>query len=165
KVSTPNRGAGWDVEDSRFVHITQPSDLVAYDVSLKLPTTSAPITGIRIVFHPDAAAPGGGWGFGPADGPARRQAKSKADPEAAPKGNFVLTALSVSSDEVPGDQVNLHRLLPVRQVTANSWQDAYPPENCLDPRNENGWSPELTHEGSVHLTATLAQPLDVATTP
>src|SRR5262245_36037571 len=37
KVSTPNRGAGWEVENSRFVHITQASDLVAYDVSFNLP--------------------------------------------------------------------------------------------------------------------------------
>src|SRR5205823_14052987 len=75
------------------------------------------------------------------------------------------TALSASADEVPGDQVNLHRLLPFRQVTANSWQDAYPPEDCLDPRNDSGWSPRLEHEGPVHLTATLAQPLNVAKTP
>src|SRR5439155_19087214 len=94
QVSTPNRGAGWDIEENRFVHVTQASDLVAYDVSLKLPTTSSPITGLRVVFYPDASAPGGGWGYGPADGPARRQAKSKDPAEAATKGNFVMTAWS-----------------------------------------------------------------------
>jgi hypothetical protein len=166
EVSTPNRGAGWNVEEGRFVHVTQASDLVAYDVSLKLPTTSAPITGFRVVFYPDPDAPGDGWGYGPAE--ARRQAKAKvakgfAEPVA--KGNFVLTALSASADEVPGDQVNLHRLLPIRQVTANSWQDAYPPADCLDPRNESGWSPRLDHEGPVHITATLAKPLNAAETP
>jgi Protein of unknown function (DUF1553)/Protein of unknown function (DUF1549)/Planctomycete cytochrome C len=164
KVSTPNRGAGWEVEADRFVRITQASDLVAYDVSLQLPKTETPITGLRVVFHPDAAAPGGGFGYGPTDGPARRQVKAKSDEKPDFKGNFVLTAFSASVDAVPGDQVNLHRLLPV-QVTANSWQDEYPAENCLDPRNENGWSPALEHEGSVHLTATFDQPLNVGKTP
>ncbi|HEY2416161.1 MAG TPA: PSD1 and planctomycete cytochrome C domain-containing protein [Pirellulaceae bacterium] len=164
KVSTPNRGAGWEVENGRYVHITQASDLVAYDVSLKLPTTSAPITGIRVVFHPDDAAPGGGWGFGPTEGSARRQAKT-ADKKPEFKGNFVLTAFSASADEVPGDQVNLNELLPVRRVTANSWQDAYPPEKCLDPRNDNGWSPAADQDGNVHLTATFDQPIDATKTP
>jgi hypothetical protein len=168
KVSTPNRGAGWEIEDNGHVHITQPSDLIAYDVSVRLPRTDAPITGIRVIFHPDPAAPGGGWGFGPAEGRPRRQAKAKVESaknEADPvfTGNFVLTSFSASADAVPGDQVNLHRLLPVRQITANSWQQPYPPENCLDPRNENGWSPELTHEGPVHLTVTLDQPLNADT--
>jgi mono/diheme cytochrome c family protein len=163
EVSTPNRGAGWDVEEGRFVRVTQPSDLVAYDVSLKLPTTTAPITGFRVVFYPEQSAPGGGWGYGPAEG--RRQAKSKNASEPVTKGNFVLTALSASADEVPGDQVNLHRLLPIRQVTANSWQDAYPPTDCLDPRNESGWSPRLDDDGPVHITATLAKPLNTAETP
>jgi hypothetical protein len=164
KVSTPNRGAGWEVENGRFIHITQASDLVAYDVSLKLPTTTTPLTGIRVVFHPDDAAPGGGWGFGPTDGPARRQAKT-ADKKPEFKGNFLLTAFSASADEVPGDQVNLNELLPVRRVTANSWQDAHPPENCLDPRNDNGWSPAVDFEGNVHLTATFKLPIDASKTP
>ena len=29
----------------------------------------------------------------------------------------------------------------------NSWQEEYPPENCLDPRNENGWSPSSNTKG------------------
>lgn len=169
KVSTPNRGSGWEVEENRFVHITQASDLVAYDISLKLPTTKTPITGLRVVFHPDPAAPGRGWGYGPSDGPARRQAKTKgaekSPAEDAPKGNFVLTALSASADAVPGDQVNLHRLLRFNRVTANTWQDQYPVENCLDPRNETGWSPKVEHEGPVHITATLAEPINVSENP
>jgi hypothetical protein len=165
KVSTPNRGAGWEVEDNRVVHITQASDLLAYDVSLKLPATTQAITGIRVVFYPEASAPGGGWGFGPAEGPARKQAKANEKVQPTEKGSFVLTALSASADEVPGDQVNLHRLLPVSRVTANSWQETYPPEDCLDPRNENGWAPRLEQDGSVHLTATFVHPLNVAETP
>ena len=35
----------------------------------------------------------------------------------------------------------------------------------LDPRNESGWSPDLTSTGAVHLTATFAEPLRAAATP
>src|SRR5205085_7843371 len=61
-------------------------------------------------------------------------------PDSTFQGNFVLTALTASADEVPGDQVNLHRVRAIQRVTATSWQNDYPVENCLDPRNENGWS-------------------------
>ncbi|MGE0760158.1 MAG: DUF1549 domain-containing protein, partial [Pirellulaceae bacterium] len=168
KVSTPNRGSGFEIADG-LVQISEPSDLVAYDIALRLPETARPITGVRVIFHPEDRH-GGGWGYGPAERrPKKRPARAAAapnaepaqageanpDPEPAFKGNFVLTAFSASADVVAGDQVNLHRLLPVRQVTASSWQASYPPEDCLDTRNQNGWSPELTAEGPVHLTVTF----------
>ena len=56
-VSTPNAGAGFDIEPPRFVHISRPATLLAYDVSMRLPKTDKPITGVRVVFHPDAAHP------------------------------------------------------------------------------------------------------------
>jgi hypothetical protein len=167
------------------VHITEPSDLVAYDVSLKLPATDTPITGVRVVFYPDKKH-AGGWGYGPAEkkskkraarkSDARRDSPSPARPEATTppedsaeqpkvKGNFVLTSFSASADAVPGDQVNLHRLLGIRQVTASSWQAEYPVENCLDTRNENGWSPDPAQDGPVHLTVTFKEPLRAAETP
>lgn len=156
KISTPNRGAGFEIEDGRFLRITQPSGLVAYDVLAKLPETDVPITGLRVIFHPDENMPGGGWGFGPSP---------RGDKTAVEKGNFRLTALSISFGEVPADQVDLYRLVDMKQVTANVWQDEHRPENCLDMRNENGWSPAVTHEGPVHLTATFAQPVDARQTP
>ena len=45
-------------------------------------------------------------------GPANGETKTKGESQRGRKGNFVLTAFSASSDAVPGDQVNLHRLLP-----------------------------------------------------
>jgi len=64
KVSTPNSGAGFDIEDQRFVKIARAGDLVAYDVSMRLPQVEKPITGVRVVFHPEPSTPEGGWGFG-----------------------------------------------------------------------------------------------------
>ena len=68
------------------------------------------------------------------------------------KGTFVLTSFSASAEAVPGDQVNLNRLATVNRVTANCWDPKFRPEGALDTRNENGWSPELPHDGPVHLT-------------
>ncbi|MDQ3622642.1 MAG: DUF1553 domain-containing protein, partial [Verrucomicrobiota bacterium] len=164
KVSTPNKGAGFEIEQGRFVHISQPVDMSAFDVSMRLPLLDQPITGIRLVVHPDPDAPGGGWGYGPQK---RRAPRNKpAAPQDAPeKGSFVLTSISTSVDSVASDQVNLHRLLDVARVTASSWDEKFRPEGCLDPRNENGWAPELTQEAAVHLTVTFAEPLRATETP
>jgi hypothetical protein len=149
KISTPNIGSGFDIEPPNFVRITVPTGLLAYDVSMRLPKTEKPITGLRVVFHPDA---GGAWGFG----------TFAASPK---KPTFVLTAFSASSESVPGDQVNLNRLLDIASVTADSWLETYRPENVLDTRNENGWSPDPTSKGPVHVTVTFAKPIDPAKTP
>jgi hypothetical protein len=155
KVSTPNSGSGFDIEDDRFVKIAGAGGLVAYDVSMRLPETTNPITGLRIVFHPDPSAPGAGWGFGK---------MAKPEPDAGEKGTFVFTSFSASAESVPGDQVNLNLLREVRRVTANTWREDYPPEGVLDT-GVSGWSPQITHDGPAHITATFAEPIDPANTP
>ncbi len=163
KVSTPNAGAGFDIDEARYVRIAQPAELLAYDVSLRLPKLSQPVTGLRIVFHPVPEAPGGGWGFGTAsDTPAGSENEKPPQPG---KGNFVLTSFSASAEAVPGDQINLNRISRLDHATANCWDPRYRPENVLDTRNENGWSPELAHDGPAHITLTFAEPLDSAATP
>ncbi|MCC6491708.1 MAG: PSD1 domain-containing protein [Pirellulales bacterium] len=186
-ISTPNAGAGFEIEDDRYVKIAGAGDLVAYDVSLELPQVGQPITGIRIVFHPTPEAPGGGWGYGtlPVEGnrsgsvglvgnaeagPAVEAAAGPTDGAAAgptdkPKGTFVVTSFSASAEAVPGDQVNLNLLRAVGQVTANSWREDYRPENVLDTRGINGWSPQTADQGPVHITVTFADPIDAAETP
>ena len=158
QVSTPNRGAGFELEAERFVRVLQPSGLAAYDVLAQLPETARPITGLRVVFHPDEIAPGGGWGFGP-------QSRQRQKENSPVKGSFRLTAISVSAGEVPADQVDLYRMLPVRRITANTWQSTHRPELSLDMRNENGWAPQDDHQGNVHLTLTFGEPLDPRKTP
>lgn len=149
-VSTPNAGAGYRIEEDRFVAIERADAFVPYDVSLQLPQLDRPMTGLRVVFHPHSRAPESGWGFGTiADG-------------SPAKGTFMLTAVSASAESVPGDQVNLHRLLGVRRVTASSWESAHRPEEVLDTRNDNGWSPAIDREGPVHITITFDEPLDTS---
>jgi hypothetical protein len=156
QVSTPNIGKGFDIVAPNFVHVSAPSDMLAYDVSMRLPKLDKPITGVRVTFHPNAAAPNNGRGFGDLTNI---------------KSTFVLTSFSASAESVPGDQVNLHKLLPVNLVTADSWLPDYRPENVLDTRNENGWSPsgESASAGGqtvpTYITVTFDQPIDPSTTP
>jgi hypothetical protein len=157
KVSTPNAGGGFDIVDKRFVKIAGAGDLVAYDVSMKLPAVAKPVTSVRVVFHPDAKAPEGGWGFGTLPPEKDGEAASK-------KGTFLLTSFSASAESVPGDQVNLNLLKGVRRVTANSWREDHRPETVLDTRDD-GWSPRVSHEGPVHLTVTFDEPIDATKSP
>lgn len=71
----------------------------------------------------------------------------------------------MTADTIPGDQVNLYELRKIARVTASSWDERHPPVGCLDPRNENGWSPDPDASGPVHLTATFAEPIRAGVTP
>lgn len=167
KVSTPNRGNGFEMEGPNGVRLPQVAAMAAYDVSMELPKISAPITGLRMVFHPVPSLPGGGWGSGPMEGRAPAKGKAKADPNAGQpaKGSFVLTAITATAGTIANDQINLHKLEDIQRVTANSWVESYPPAACLDPRNESGWSPDPTTDGPVRLTASFAKPLRASDTP
>lgn len=158
KVSTPNSGAGFEIENNRYVHISQPSGLVAYDVSMELPELHELITGVRVVFHTSPDTPGAGLGFG------TLQAQV---PEIQDKmqDTFMLTSFSISADAVPGDQVNLSRLLSARQVTASSWFAEHRPEEVLDTRNESGWAPNPAERETTQITLTFDQPVDTAQLP
>ncbi|MEO6244250.1 MAG: DUF1549 domain-containing protein, partial [Opitutaceae bacterium] len=170
KVSTPNRGAGFEVTPEGRVFLRNPGDLAAFDILAELPRDAGPISGLRFVMHPVEDAPLGGWGYGPARAtpnrePAVKNAKKMPPPAATQKGSFKLTAIAASVDAVPGDQVNLHKLEAFSRVTASSWEPENPAAGVLDPRNDSGWSPDLATEGPVHLTATFARPLDPRLTP
>ena len=160
KVSTPNTGAGFDIDPPRFVHISKAAALVAYDVSMHLPKLDKPMTGVRVVFHPDPDAPGGGRGYG-AIAPNPLVHKG---PPIEGRGTFILTALSASADPVAGDNINLNRLIGMSQVTADSWLADWRPEGVIDTRLDDGWSPE-DGDGPTHLTVTFDKPVDTATTP
>ncbi len=169
KISTPNRGAGMAIEDGNRVRLKDAGPMGAYDISTELPNIDLPITGLRVIVHPVADLPRGGWGQGPTDG--RKPKSKKSEPDKATedddefKGSFKLTALAVTADKIPGDQINLFKLLSMKHVAASSWEAVNPARGCLDPRNESGWSPDLATEGPVHLTATFAEPLQANSSP
>ncbi len=156
KISTPNSGGGFTVEGNKFKGITK----TAYDILGKTPQTEAPIAGLRIVFPDTLAAPK----------PAKAAKAAKGAPN-APKatdefaGRFVLTAVDVTADEIPGDQVNIHRLQKFRRITADAWTEDYP---AKDVRAFNvlsqGWSPPAA-TGTHHLTLTFATPITAKDQP
>ena len=165
KVSTPNRGAGFDVEEERLVRLRQPGALGAFDIVTELPKLAEPITGLRVIMHP-LPEYGGGWGSGGLKTSKNaKDAQEKEGSSEEEKGTFVLTAVAATADAVPGDQVNIYKLLEIARVTANSWDINHPPADCLDPRNHSGWSPDLQTEGAVHATVTFAEPVDSEATP
>jgi hypothetical protein len=169
KISTPNIGKGFDIVPPNFVHITVPTGLLAYDVSMRLPKLDKPITGVRVIFHPDAST-NNGRGFGTVAASLRDANGTNERQEI--KKTFVLTSVSASAESVPSDQVNLNLVKDVAHVTADSWLVAYRPEGVLDTRNENGWSPAPGEPASAggesrpaHITLTFADPIDPAATP
>jgi hypothetical protein len=88
-------------------------------------------------------------------------------PEVPPeqrKGTFVLTSFSASADQVPGDQVNLNRLLDLSRVTADSWLADFAPDGVIDTRSDDGWSPE-PGDGPTHITVTFKKQVDTTATP
>ena len=152
RVSTPNSGSGFEVSDGKYIRIPSPPGFAAFDAVVQLPENAEPVTGIRVFFHPDESAPGGGIGHG----------KLPGDDSAS---TFVLTALSMSADVVPGDQVNLHRLIGASQTTASSWRKGYHPRHVLDTRRNSGWSPQSDGRAPQHITYTFADPINAAATP
>lgn len=133
KVSTPNKGSGFDADGENRVRLNDPPGMAAFDILTALPSLDVPITGFRVRMHPVPELPGGGWGAGPiTQGPRVRKeadgADGKPDPGKQPeKGSFMLTAIAATADVVPSDQINLHRLQSLAHVTANSWQADHPP--------------------------------------
>ena len=191
KISTPNSGSGFEIDCENGVRLSRVADLAAYDVSMQLLKINEPITGLRVVFHPDPKLPGGGWGNGPVERRARGKSKpalgkrsvidriigflgaqlgnGSSAPEAKDKqpwkGTFVLTSIAATAGAIANDQINLYKQEQIVSTTANSWDVKYPPADCLDPRNESGWSPNLATNGPVRLTSVFARPLNTADTP
>src|SRR5687767_7480715 len=62
KISTPNRGSGFEPEGENRVRLKDVGALAAFDILTTLPKIDRPITGIRVVVHPQPELPGGGWG-------------------------------------------------------------------------------------------------------
>jgi mono/diheme cytochrome c family protein len=168
KISTPNR-AVIKVDGPDRVRLVEGGEMGAFDILTELPALDEPITGLRFRMLPLPDNPLGSWGLGSSRSARLAAAKgkmpAKTEPEPAQKESFRLTAVAASADAVPGDQVNLHRLERIARVTASSWDPAHPAAGCLDPRNDSGWSPDLATKGPVHLTATLAEPIDARATP
>ena len=148
KISTPNTGSGFSIEDGRFARVERPMGFIAFDVSMEFTQPSVPVTGLRIVMHADPKAPAAGWGWGGDECGAKNG-----------KQSFAVTNISVSAATVSSDQVNLYRMLGIRGATADCWRGDDRPEGVLETRAETAWIPSIDHDGPTHITLTFDEPL------
>ena len=140
KVTTPNSGYTGEVRKDGSVFIDRPAGLAAYNVSVRLPATDAPITGLRIVFLPTSTE--GQLGYG-----------------GRLPGSFVLTSIHASAGPVPVDQVDLHRSSRFSNVRATAQHPDYPASGALDERRIAGWSPHPHNRRQQYFSATFREPL------
>ncbi len=147
KVTSPNRGAEYDVRADGTVFIPSASGR-SPSISAKIDADN--VTALRLVFTPHENFPQGGLGHG--------------NPSGLP-GSFLLTGFSASATALPSDQVDLYRTLAFKTATASAAHPDFPPVNCLDERDHNGWSPHPHNQQAQHITFQLAEPLHASETP
>jgi mono/diheme cytochrome c family protein len=149
KVTSPNRGGEYDVKEDGTVNALGGSDR-SLCISAALAGITTPITGLRILFTPHESLPKAGIGRGDAS---------------SLEGSFVLTSFTASATGVPSDQIDLYRMVPIREATASASHPDFPPADTLDERDHNGWSPHPHNQTPQHITWQFASPVDPATTP
>ena len=156
KISTPNSGGGFTVEGNTFKGLGG----AAYDLLGELPKTTEPIIALRLVFQAKMT-PGG------KPAPKKGAAKdAKPEPATPPAPSvYQVSAVDVTIDKVPGDQVNIHKLQKFSRVTASSFDPAQPPANVRAMSQRLAWQPDMKAAGDQSLTLTLAKPINAAETP
>lgn len=149
KASDPNRGSNFEVLENGRVFVPGPSGR-SPSISMKVKGEVKQLSGLRIEFYPNEKFPEKRTGHGK---------------EGSFPGSFILTSLSASATALPSAQVDLYKRLKIKEVTASASHEEYPPEDCLDPRDHNGWSPYPHDTQQQHLTVSFDQPLDVTGSP
>lgn len=149
EVSIPNRGNDFTIKDERLVDFESAGGS-AHSVSAKIPASiKQAITGLRIEFLPEPDSPQKRSGFG----------------KKGLKGSFILTGFSVSATTIASAQADLYGLLSIRDATASFSNPKYPPNDCLDEHNYNGWSPYPEDLRPQHLSFNFDHALDAKKTP
>ena len=140
-----------------FVHITVPTGMVAYDVSMRLPKLDKPITGVRVVFHPDAAAAGGGRGYGTLDShePMRHRRTRHVRAHLLLRQRRKRPRRPGESQPAPRRASRHGQLLAAKLPPGK--RPRHPQRKRLVARAD--------HDGPAHITVTFDEPLDAASTP
>jgi len=147
KVSTPNTVGVFQVEKDSTVRMLPGAASHFPQVSMKVDAPQ--IDGVRIVFPTDPEMHEGRTGYG----------------QRLLKGSFVMSGFSISGTSLPADQTDLYKVLSIRWITASASHPDYPPQNCLDERAHNGWSPYPADTTPQHITFTFHEPLDTSKRP
>jgi len=146
KLTTPNLGVS-DLEDDEVILALKRS---SRSPSFLMKADAENITGLRMEFLPHPELPEDGIGRGN---------------ESGLPGSFILTSFSVSADSLPSDQVDLYKMISIRDTTASNAHANYPPVDCLDPRDHNGWSPHPHNQTPQHITFNFEEPISASETP
>ena len=146
KLTTPNRG----LEEQTDEWIVDSIGQKPRSPSIVLEANVENISGLRIEFLPHEKLPNQGLGHG--------QGRDMV-------GSFLLTSFTASADAIPSDQVDLYKMIPIRNATASAAHESFPPQDCLDPRELNGWSPHPENQTPQHITFNFQQPIDGSQTP
>ncbi len=161
-ASAPNRPGSYKFESNGTVSLSAPSKgLAGFSHSIQLrqgdQQASETISGISIEFDPQ-----------PIPGAAGKDTQESTEPllsltpfaDGVPK----ITAVLVSANNQPADQVDYHGQCKFVSATASTSADGHAAPSVLDERNVHWWQPS-EKDTKQCLTLTFDQPVDSAKTP
>lgn len=140
-AKTPNRNAELISIDETNSVVLKQAHRQAITVSMQMP--AGVYNGLRIGFDPSELTEGKlGYGNKPED-----------------KGAFYISGISVSAGQLPSDEIDLYRIVPLADVTASFTGPGFNPRNVMDERSDRVWSPFPKVDTEQHLTLRFTEPL------
>ena len=161
-ASAPNRPGPYEFDSDGTVSLSAPSKgLAGFSHSIQLrqgdQQAGETISGISIEFDPQ-----------PVPGTAREGIEESTEPVLSltpfPDGVPKITAVLVSANNQPADQVDYHGQCKFVSATASTSADGHAAPSVLDERNVHWWQPSEKEQKQC-LTLTFDQPVDPAKTP
>ena len=161
-ASAPNRPGPYEFVSDGTVSLSAPSKgLAGFSHSIQLrqgdQQAGETISGISIEFDPQPVPGTGGEGIEESTEPVLSLTPF---PDGVPK----ITAVLVSANNQPADQVDYHGQCKFVSATASTSADGHAAPLVLDERNVHWWQPSEKEQKQC-LTLTFDQPVDPAKTP
>ncbi len=161
-ASAPNRPGPYKFDTDGTVSLSAPSKgLAGFSHSIQLQQgdqqASKAISGISIEFDPQPVP--GAAGEGTAE-----STESVLSLTPFPDGVPKITAVLVSANNQPADQVDYHGQCKLISATASTSADGHAAPSVIDERNVHWWQPSEKNKKQC-LTLTFAEPVDPTETP
>ena len=161
-ASAPNRPGPYEFDSDGTVSLSAPSKgLAGFSHSIQLrqgdQQAGETISGISIEFDPQPVPGAAGEGIEESTEPVLSLTPF---PDGVPK----ITAVLVSANNQPADQVDYHCQCRFVSATASTSADGHAAPSVLDERNVHWWQPSEKEQKQC-LTLTFDQPVDPAKTP
>ena len=161
-ASAPNRPGPYEFDSDGTVSLSAPSKgLAGFSHSIQLrqgaQQASETISGVSIEFYPQQVSDSAG-----------DDAEESTEPLLSltpfPDGVPKITAVLVSANNQPADQVDYHGQCKLISATATTSTDGHAASSVLDERNVHWWQPIEKNKKQI-LTLTFAEPVDPTETP